>query len=53
MGTRRRRTPELIIRKLREGEELIGQGNGLAEVCKQLGISEPMWHRCVAHNTAG
>jgi putative transposase len=48
MGTRRRHTPEQIIRKLREGEKLIGAGNGLAEVCKQLEISEPTWHRWVA-----
>lgn len=48
MGTRRRHRPEQIIRKLREGERLIGQGSGLAEVCKQLEISEPTWHRWVA-----
>ncbi len=48
MGTRRRHTPEQVIRKLREGEKLIGQGMGLAEVCKQLEISEPTWHRWVA-----
>ena len=49
MGSRRRRhTPEQIIRKLREGERLIGQGQGLAEVCKHLEISEPTWHRWVA-----
>lgn len=47
MGTRRH-TPEQVIRKLREGEKLIGQGQGLAEVCKQLEISEPTWHRWVA-----
>ena len=48
MGTRRRHTPEQIIRKLREGEKLIGQGQGLTEVCKHLEISEPTWHRWVA-----
>lgn len=32
MGTRRRHTPEQIIRKLREGENRVGQGHGLAEV---------------------
>jgi putative transposase len=36
MGTRRRHTPEQIIHKLRKGEKLIGQGQGLAEVCKSL-----------------
>lgn len=48
MGTRRRHTPEQVIRKLREGEKLIGQGMSLAEACKQLEISEPTWHRWVA-----
>ena len=32
MGTRRRHTPEQIIRKLREGEKLLGQGSALPEV---------------------
>ena len=48
MGTRRRHTPEQIIRKLREGEKLIGQGCVLPEVCKQLEVSEATWHRWVA-----
>jgi putative transposase len=48
MGTRRRHTPEQVIRKLREGEKLIGEGQVLAEVCKHLEISEPTWHRWVA-----
>ena len=48
MGTRRRHTPEQIIRKLREGERLVGLGQSLAEVCKQSEISEPTWHRWVA-----
>lgn len=50
MGTRRRHTPEQIICKLREGGKLIGQGSGLADVCKQLEISEPTWHRWVARH---
>ena len=48
MGTRRRHTPEQIIRRLREGEKLLGQGSNLAEVAKQLEISEATWHRWVA-----
>jgi len=48
MGTRRRHTPEQIIRKLREGERLIGQGSALPEVCKHLEFSEATWHRWVA-----
>ena len=48
MGTRRRHTPEQIIRKLREGEKLLGQGSNLAEVAKHLEISEATWHRWMA-----
>ncbi|HKS51710.1 MAG TPA: transposase, partial [Pseudonocardiaceae bacterium] len=46
MASRRRRhTPEQIIRKLREGEKQLGQGIGLAEVCKHLEITEATWYR--------
>lgn len=43
--TRRRHTPEHVIRKLREGERLLGQGQTLAEVLKHLEVSEQTWHR--------
>ena len=42
---RRRHTPELIIRKLREAERLIGQGRTIPEAAKELGISEQTYHR--------
>ena len=42
---RRKHTPDQIIRKLREGEKLLGEGKDLAEVCKHLEISEQSWHR--------
>ncbi|WP_458686358.1 transposase [Nocardia tengchongensis] len=42
---RRRHTPEQIIRKLREGEKLIGEKFSIEEVCKHLEISEASWHR--------
>ncbi len=35
---RRRHTPEQIIRKLAEGNELIGAGKELDEVCRHLEI---------------
>ena len=40
MTNRRRHTPEQVIRKLREGERLLGEGQGLAGVCKHLEVSE-------------
>lgn len=45
MTKRRRHTPEQVIRKLREGERLLGEGQDLDRVCKQLEISEQTWHR--------
>jgi putative transposase len=46
MASRRRRhTPEQIIRKLREGGKQLGEGAGLAEVCRHLEITEATWYR--------
>ena len=42
---RRRHTLEQVIRKLREGERLLGEGSELAAVCKHLEVSEQTWHR--------
>lgn len=42
---RRRHTPEQIVRKLREGEKLLGQGTELPEVLKHLEIIEATWYR--------
>jgi hypothetical protein len=40
MSTRRRYTPEQIIRKLPEGNKLLSAGTGLNEVCRKLEIAE-------------
>ena len=45
MAKRRRHTPEQIIRKLREAEALQADGASVDEVCKQLEISQPTFHR--------
>ena len=42
---RRRHTPDQIIRKLAEGEKLLGQGQELEEVTRHLEITESTWHR--------
>jgi transposase-like protein len=42
---KRRYTPEAIIRKLREAEVLQGQGQTIAQVVKQLGITEQTFYR--------
>jgi putative transposase len=42
---RRRHTPEQVIRKLREADRLLGGGMDVAEVAKQLEVSEQTLHR--------
>ena len=41
----RRHTPEQIVRKLREVERLLGEGQTIAEAAKQVEISEQTYHR--------
>jgi putative transposase len=43
--SRRRRTPEEIIRKLAEGQKLLAGGMTVEEVCRQFGIAESTWAR--------
>ena len=45
---RRRHTPDQIIRKLAEGNKLLGSGKELDEVCRHLEIAESTWHRWLA-----
>jgi putative transposase len=42
---RRRHTPEQIIRKLREADRLLGEGQEVVAVAKQLEVSEQTLHR--------
>lgn len=42
---RRRHTPEQIVRKLREVERLVGEGQTIAEAAKRIEISEQTYHR--------
>jgi transposase-like protein len=41
----KRHSPEQVIRLLAEGEKLLNRGEGIAEVCRQLEITESTWHR--------
>ncbi len=45
MARRRRHTPEQIVRKLREADRLLAEGNDVAEVARQLEVSEQTYHR--------
>jgi putative transposase len=42
---KRQQTPEQIIRKLAEGEKLLGEGRSIGEVARHLEITESTWHR--------
>jgi putative transposase len=42
---RRRHSPEQIIRKLREADRLLGEGQEVAAVANQLEVSEQTLHR--------
>ena len=42
---RRRHTPEQIVRKLAEGDKLLGEGKTTDEVARHLEITESTWHR--------
>ena len=42
---RRRHTPEQIIRKLREADRLLAEGQEVPEVAKALEVSEATYHR--------
>jgi putative transposase len=43
--SRRRHTPEQVVRKLREADRLLGEGVELPEVVKQLEVSEQTYFR--------
>jgi transposase-like protein len=41
----RRHTPEQVVRKLREADRLLAEGKSVADVAKELGISEYTFSR--------
>ena len=41
----KRHTPEQVIKKLAEGDQLLNGGADIATVVKQLEITESTWHR--------
>lgn len=46
--SRRRHTPEQIIRKLAEGQKLLAGGRTVEEVCREFAIAESTWARWLA-----
>ena len=43
--SRRRHTPEQIIRRLAEGQKLLAGGMTVEQVCRQFAIAESTWAR--------
>lgn len=45
MKGRKRHTPEQILRRLAEGDEMLNKGATVAEVARAFGITETTWYR--------
>ena len=45
MASRKRHTPEQVVRKLVHADRLLGEGKGIAEVCRELVVSEQTYFR--------
>jgi putative transposase len=45
MATRKRHSPEQIVRKLMAADRLLAEGKDTAAVCRELGVSEASYHR--------
>ncbi len=39
----KRHTPEQVITKIAEGDQMLNEGNTLAEVARSFGITETTW----------
>ena len=45
MATRKRHSPEQIVRKLMAADRMLAEGKDTAAVCRELGVSEATYHR--------
>ena len=45
MATRKRHSPEQVVRKLMAADWLLAEGKDTAAVCRELGVSEATYHR--------
>ena len=45
MVTRKRHTPEQVVRKLAQADRMLGEGKDVADVCRELAISEQTYYR--------
>lgn len=42
---RERHTPEQIVRKLGQADQLLGEGNTVADACRELSVTEQTYYR--------
>ena len=49
MSTRKRHTPEQVVRKLTTADRLLAEGKDIAAICRELGVSEQTYHRWRNH----
>ena len=45
LTTRKRHSPEQVVRKLSTADRLLSEGMDVAAVCRELGVSEATYHR--------
>jgi putative transposase len=45
MATRKRHTPEQVVRKLQHADRLLADGKDVADVCRELQVSEQTYYR--------
>jgi putative transposase len=45
MTTRKRHTPEQVVRKLTQADRLLTNGTDIADVCRELQVSEQTYYR--------
>jgi len=44
-NSRKRHTPEQVVRKLGQADRMLADGSDIAAVCRELGISEQTYYR--------
>jgi putative transposase len=45
MATRKWHTPEQVVRKLAQADQMLAEGKEVADVCRELGIAEQTYYR--------
>jgi putative transposase len=45
MTTRKRHTPEQVVRKLTHADQMLAEGKDVADVCRELGVAQQTYYR--------